>query len=117
MIFRNLDKNGDWSFGQGKQNYVAGNTAIGLNIKTRMLEWKGDCFFNTNAGIDYTNRLGSKNQRVLLETDQRRIILTSFGVKSLVSFSSVLNGRDFKANYSANTVFSKAYTDSVQRSQ
>lgn len=113
MIFRNLDLNGDWSFGQGKSNYIATNPAIGLNIRTRILSWLNDCFFDLNAGIDWANRLGSKNQKALLENDLRRIILQSFGVTGILTFTSELNGRRFTANYSVQTIFSKSYTDTI----
>ena len=113
MIFRNLDENGDWTFGQGDANYVNKNSAIGLNIRTRLLSWVGDCFFDRLAGIDWTNRLGLKNQRLLLESDLRRVILTSFGVTGIVSIDTVLNNRAFTANYSVNTIFSQSYVDSV----
>lgn len=113
MIFRNLTPAGDWSFGAGKSNYIDQNAAIGLNIKTRLQSWVGDCFFDMQAGIDWTNRLGSKNQRRLLEMDLRRVILRSYGVTGIMSFDTVLVGRKFTANYSVNTIFSKSYQDSL----
>jgi hypothetical protein len=113
MIFRNLDADGDWTFGKGKSDYASRNQAIGLNIRTRILSWVGDCFFDKPAGIDWWNRLGSKNQRALLELDLRRIILQSDGVTALVSFDTILDNRDFTANYSVNTIYSKEYQDSL----
>lgn len=113
MIFRNLDANHDWTFGSGKANYIATNPAIGLNIETRILSWLGDCFFDRQAGIDWTNRLGSKNQRVLLENDLRRIILQSFGVTSIIFLNTVLNRREFTANYSVNTIYSAQFRATV----
>lgn len=113
MIIRNLDSNGDWLFGAGKAYYLSGNPAIGLNIKTRILSWLGDCFFDTTAGIDWANRLGSKNQRSLLELDLKRIILQSYGVTGIVSFETMLTGRSFSASYTINTIFSKGYTQTV----
>lgn len=115
MIFRNLTPAGDWSFGSGLRDYVHDNAAIGLNVRTRLLSWVGDCFFDLQAGVDWTNRLGSKNQRTLLELDLRRIILQSFGVTGIVSFDTVLTQRAFRANYSVNTIFSKAYVDFVTK--
>ncbi len=113
MIFRNLTADGDWTFGSGVANYVAQNAAIGLNIKTRLLSWVGDCFFDIPAGVDWVNRLGSKNQRTLLELDIRRIILQSQGVTGIISFDTLLNGRNFTAHYSVNTIYSKQFTDSL----
>lgn len=113
MIFRNLDENGDWQSGKGKQDFCAQNQAIGLNIKTRILSWVGDCFFDLRAGIDWVNRLGSKNQKLLLDADLRRLILTTQNVTGLNSFDSFLDGRKFTANFSVNTIYSRDYVDSL----
>lgn len=109
MIIRNLDSLGDWSFGNGLSNYLVDNEAIGLNIKTRIFSWLGDCFFDTGAGIDWPNRLGNENQRSLLELDLRRIVLQSYGVTGIVTFNAELVGRKFTTNFSVNTIFSQGY--------
>lgn len=113
MIFRNLDEKGDWSFGRGIGCYVRENQAIGLNIKTRIYSWLDDCFFALEDGIDWYNRLGSKNQRTLLELDLRRIILQSEGVTGILEFSSELTGRNFTANYSVETIYSQSFTGAI----
>jgi len=113
MIFRNLTAQHDWTFGAGIQNYTKEQEAIGLNIKTRILSWVGDCFFDQQAGIDWLNRLGNKNQRSLLELDLRRVILQTEGVTAIVSFDTILNARDFTADYSVNTIYSKDFQDSL----
>lgn len=113
MIFRQLDENGDWSFGKGKNNYVSLDEAIKLNIKTRILSWLNDCFFSLTSGIDWLNRLGSKNQAGLLETDLRRIISQSEGVTAILSFDIVTQGRAFSATYTVQTIYSKSFTDSL----
>lgn len=114
MKFRQLDANGDWTFGKGLNNYAKENQAIGLNIKTRIRSWLGDCFFDTGAGIDWINRLGSKNQDALLTLDLRNIILKSEGVTGIIEFDVSLNGRNFRADYSVETIYSRSYTDSVE---
>jgi hypothetical protein len=115
MIFRNLTEDHDWTFGAGLQNYVAENTAIGLNIKTRILSWVGDCFFDMDAGIDWVNRLGSKNQRVLLELDLKRIISQSEGVTGIVDFDTNLIGRNFSASYTVSTIYSQDFQDTIEQ--
>lgn len=114
MIFRNLDSDGDWTFGRGLGNYITDDAAIALNIRTRIYSWVGDCFFDEAAGIDWTNRLGSKDQRDLLEADLRRIILQSFGVRGIISFDTSLEDRRFTGNYNIITIFSPSYQDSLQ---
>lgn len=83
-------------------------------MKTRLYSWVGDCFFDQLAGIDWVNRLGSKNQRALLEADIRRVILQSPGVTGILSFDTVLNkNRNFTANYSVQTIYSQSFSDSL----
>lgn len=113
MIIRNLDENHDFTFGSGTANYIAGNAAIGLNIETRILSWLNDCFFDMNAGIDWANRLGSKNQKNLLEQDLRRIVLQSFGVTGIVTFYTTLTGRSFTASYTISTIYSAEYQNTI----
>lgn len=114
MIFRNLDQNGDWTFGKGQNDYARANEAIGLNIKTRVLSWVDDCFFDMKAGIDWANRLGSKNQRPLLEQDLKRIISQSQDVTGLLKFDTILNGRAFSASYTITTIYSQSYQNLIQ---
>lgn len=113
MIFRQLDNSGDWDFGAGRNNFASSDNAIGLNIQTRIKSWVGDCFFDQNAGVDWANRLGSTNQRELLEQDIRRVISQSFGVTNIISFDTVLTDRDFQAVYNINTIFSPSFQNSI----
>ena len=114
MIFRQLDSIGDWTFGKGLNNFAVENRAIGLNIKTLLLSWVGDCFFDLEAGIDWVNRLGSKNQKTLLDLDLQRVILQSEGVTGILEFASTLFNRKYVADFSVQTVFSKSYTDQIE---
>ena len=114
MIFRNLDDNGDWTFGAGNANYKTFDAAIGLNIKTRLLSWVGDCFFDLTAGIDWSNRIGVLGVKDLLELDIRRIILQSEGVVSLVAFDVNVVGRAFSATYTINTIYGQEFTESFE---
>lgn len=61
MIIRELDINGDWNFGKGRNNYLRGKKALMLNLKTRLQCFLGDCFFDLSAGIDWFNLVGSKD--------------------------------------------------------
>lgn len=112
MIIRGLDENNDWTFGRGNADYLANNPAIALNIRTRILSWVNDCFFDLSAGIDWVNRLGSKDQRELLEQDLKILILKSFGVTGIISIDTQLIDRKFVANYSITTIYS-TYQDTV----
>lgn len=113
MLFRGLDANGDWTYGAGLSNFATQNDAIALNIRTRILSWVGDCFFDSKAGIDWVNRIGSKNQAKFLDLDLRRLIIQTDGVTGLVDFDTSLVGRNFTANYTVDTIYGKTYTNRI----
>lgn len=114
MIFRGLDSNGDWTFGQGKSNYLTGNDAIGTNIATRIRSWIGDCFFDQNAGIDWLNRLSMKNQENLLKLDLQRIIQQSYGVTGIRTLTVSLVQRAFFITYIIDTINSASYQNQLK---
>ena len=90
MIVRGLDSDNDWTFGSGKQNYLTDIDALKQNIVTRLKSWKGNCFFDITAGVDWNNYLdiGTKS---LLDMDIKRVILQSTGVLKIVDYSSTLD--------------------------
>lgn len=106
MIVRALDANGDWTFGAGKNNYLQGAAAVGQAIATRCLSFLGDCFFATDAGIDWFNLLGGKNQ-LNLQLALSSTILNTPNVISLTALSINLDDttRAFSASYSVMTSF------------
>lgn len=90
MKIRALDTNGDWTFGVGLQNYLINQNAVALDIKTRLYAFLGDCFFDTAAGIDWFNLLGSKNEAALVFS-VRGVILETPGVSAILSLTSFVD--------------------------
>lgn len=113
MLFRNLDDDHDWCFGKGLEDLTTGDTAIGLNIETRILSWVGDCFWDMEAGIDWSNRIGGKNVKELLDLELRRLIIQSQEVTGLVDFVITQQGRNFTAAYTVNTIYGSAYASTI----
>lgn len=93
MKTRGLDSNDDWEFGRGKQAYVSDKDAVSQNIKTRLRSWKGDCFFDVDSGVDWTNFL-DKGKKTQLDLDIKRVILQTAGVLRINSFSSTLDSAE-----------------------
>lgn len=106
MIIRNSTPSGDFVFGKGLSDYLKNQNAILHNVKTRLLQWKGDCFYAIAEGVDYNNLLdvGTKN---LLDSDVKRIILQSEGVIKINSFESVLDNsvRAYSGQATITTIF------------
>lgn len=106
MIVRSLDVNGDWNFGKGRNDYLQNNAAIVQNISTRLKSFLGDCFFALDAGIDWFNLLGSKDQ-VALQLAIRAVILNTAGVVSILDVFTQLdeNTRNLTVQYTINTIY------------
>ena len=105
-IVRAIDTNGDWTFGQGRSNYLSGRAALAQQIRCRLLQFLNECFFDLNAGIDWFNLLGGNNE-LLLQLAISTVILNTQGVTGLLQISvDVSEKRAFTIQYSATTVYS-----------
>lgn len=106
MIVRAIDVNGDWLFGRGRNDYRTNQQAIAQNIKTRLISFLGDCFFDTTAGIDWFNLLGGKDQTAL-NLAINAVILNTEGVTGgLQTFTGLNDARVFTVQYKVQTVYS-----------
>lgn len=115
MTFRLLDANGDWVFGAGTASLAEGNEAVKLDIRTRLLSWVNNCFFDLQAGIDWPTRLG-RNQEQALLADLQQVILQTAGVISISLLSANLNRETRRSDitYSASTIYSTTVTDVIE---
>ena len=105
MIVRSIDGSNDWLFGNGKGSYKKDKAAVAQNIKTRLQSFLGNCFFASNAGLDWFNLLGTKNilkLRLVISST----ILNTEDVTAILEVSSVLSdSRVLTIEYSANTAY------------
>lgn len=112
MKFRSLDNNGDWNFGNGLQNYITNEGAILLNLKTRLLSFLGDCYFDRTAGIDWFNLLTLKSTNENLELiglEITKIINSTEGITNINDFnlSYKNDDRNLILEYNVDTIFSE----------
>jgi hypothetical protein len=100
MIVRGLDVNNDWTFGSGKQNYLSDADAVKQCVMTRLKSWKGNCFFDLEAGVDWNNYLDI-GTKTLLDLDIKRVILGTDKVLKISSYNSTLDTENRKLTVSA----------------
>lgn len=107
MRVRALDVDGNWLYGKGQNDYLKNNAAVAQDIKTRLLSFLGNCFFDLGAGIDWFNYLGSKDQTAL-NLSISAVILNTANVTGLKQLSVVLNRdtRILTIRYQVQTTFS-----------
>jgi hypothetical protein len=101
MKVRSIDTNGDWQFGKGLQSYRRDVDALKQIIATRLKQWRGNCFFAVNEGVDWNNYLG-RGTKKLLDLDIKRVILTTGGVLKINSFDSTLDEMTRKVTVQCN---------------
>ena len=116
MIFRGIDQDTDWLFGKGKQSYFTGAQAIAANIKTRLLSFYGDCFFDVPAGVDWVRLLGTPATQEEIKLSVRANILQAEGVLRINRLDVVLERTTRKVfiTYDIDTIYTTSFNQSVE---
>lgn len=96
----------EWLFGHSLADYRTEQNQIAQDIYTALYEWKYDCFFALENGIDWYTRLGNKNQKELLDNDIIQIIQNRPGVLDLFDFDSSVNDRHYTCSCKVFTEYS-----------
>ncbi len=110
MSIRAIDKiSGDWTWGQGGQNYLTGAAEINQDIATALKVFLGECFFDTSFGVDWFNLLGGRTkaaQAIILQC--RTVISKRAGVTKINSVSAAIDvrSRALSISYNVSTVYS-----------
>lgn len=97
----------EWDFGHGFSSYKNEVNEIAQDIETALYEFKYNCFFDLESGIDWVTRLGKKGQKDLLDTDIQNIIINRYGVLGIDNFESILLGRTYSCSCTVYHIFSE----------
>lgn len=105
MIYRRLDENGDYTFGQGKYNFVSDTDAVVQNIKTRILLYYKEWWENLEDGTPLfetilTQRMSDAGKQTVDLIIKDRI-LTTDNVLQLTEFDSYFNRLSNTYNFTA----------------
>ena len=109
MLVRAIRKDSEgcseWVFGHSKADYKTDQSQIAQDIYTALYEWKYDCFWALENGIDWSTRMGKKSQKQLLDDDVVKTIENRQGVISVLNFTSTLIDRHYSCNCGVFTEF------------
>lgn len=114
MTFRAIDSNNDWQFGTGRQSYFTDEDAINADIKTALQVFLGECFFALDAGVDWWNLIGGKDEQgIILQC--RTVISQRQGVARINSVTARLDRatRAFSVTYNVDTIYSQSIINTV----
>lgn len=111
MLVRGIkkDSNGasEWLFGHSYSDYRGDLLQIAQDIYTALNEWKYNCFFALENGIDWTTRMGKRGQKTILDEDILKTIQNRQGVLSVYDFNSILYDRNYTCTCNVFTEFSE----------
>jgi len=114
MSVRKLDKNGDWTFGQGLGNYIKNDDEIVQNVTTRLKSFKNDYFLDTEQYIDWLNDLAFKGNEDLIISNIRRVVAETNGILRVNDISILDNtNRNATININFDTVNNKNLTTQI----
>jgi hypothetical protein len=89
MIYRKLDANGDYTFGQQATNfYVNSPEAVAQAVKTRLGLIQGEWFLNVSIGTPYNSQILGAGMVSKYDTAIQDVILNTIGVQRIVSYAS-----------------------------
>ena len=111
MKIRALDNNNDWTF--GKSLFKRDNNAVAQSIKTKLQSWRGDCYFDLTAGVDWSNILGLKIKQLAI-ADIKRVIAQVTGVLTIDVAFDTIDNRVLTVSYTVTTIYNDTITDEVQ---
>ena len=111
MIIRTVRKNDsgqeEFCFGHGYTDYKHEIACVKQDIETALLEFKNDCFFDLEAGIDWLARLGNYGQKDYLDEEIQAVIASRNGVININNFQSVVIDRVYTCTVDVLTVYSE----------
>ena len=97
MKVRQLDKNGDWTFGNSQNNYINKKEALKQNVVTRIKSCKNDWFLDSEANIGWWDILGIKNNEGIIKNQVYNTVVTTYGVTSIKNIDIQIDSATRKA--------------------
>lgn len=108
MRYRKQDENGDYTFGNGLNNFHIDNVdAVAQAIDTRLKLWVGEWFADVSDGTGWSQAILGKHSQNLYELTLRQRVLDTRGVISIQEFQSALdpNTRSLVVTMVVETVY------------
>ena len=79
--------NNDYSFGQGRANLATGLESVLQRCKTRLMQFSGEWFLDTNAGTAWAQVLGQRYSQQDIERLVRERLKTTDGVLAVTALT------------------------------
>jgi hypothetical protein len=116
MIYRKLDSDDDYTFGQGAGNFYKDQPeAVAQAVKTRLGLIQGEYFLDLEAGTPYDSKIIGAGKVSSYDQAIQEVILNTLGVTGIISYSSGVNPttRSAVVNCTINTIYGTAQISTV----
>jgi hypothetical protein len=91
-MYRQLDTNGDYTFGKGGGNFWKNvPDAVAQAVLTRLKLFKGEWHLDTTAGTPYEDQIIGMGAVATFDAAIKNVILNTPGVNSIVNYVSGFN--------------------------
>lgn len=89
MRYRALDENGDYTFGQNKQNFVLQAEAVAQAVLTKLKLYTGEWWEDLTDGFPlWTHIIGKRNTKEIVDKMVQNRILEVIHVKNIIEYES-----------------------------
>ena len=105
MRVRRVDKNHDWTFGRGLNNYANGSEAIWLSVKMILLSVRNDWFLDLDHGINWFEYWQKNPNMLEMEMDVKTHVLNVDGVVKIDTYDVSIDPETRKS------IITLGYTD------
>lgn len=110
---RGIDKELDWQFGNGINNYKTKDAEISQNVVTRILSFENDWYLDEGAEIDWLTLLGQRNNQKAIEQEVRRVTIETDGVLRVNEVSITVANRNATIIVQYDTINNENLTSEV----
>lgn len=99
---RALNRDGDWTFGNNKKDYLDNNKDISQELVSRLKTVANDCYYDRLLGLPIFTE--DKVSPIVMENAIRSIVLGTKGVVDILEFKSRLENREFRVEMTVATL-------------
>lgn len=114
MRYRALSADGDYTFGQGNQNFLIDTPdAVAQAVKTRLLLMTGEWFLDKTEGTPYATEILGTGTAPFYDQAIRQRILDTQGVTGIAKYSSRAVNRRLSVAATINTIYGQVPVQQV----
>lgn len=105
MIYRALDSNGDYTFGQNTNNFLRASEAVAQAIKTKLLLLSAEWWEDQADGLPLFQKILGRTSTRTADMLIRSRIMETPNVIGIESFNSSIVQRNYSMQAKINTMF------------